>query len=246
MSPARRLAGPGTVRMTRFGRVPLIKVSVGGVLGPMQFALLEPRRRGGVIHSRQLRLILGFRCAFTETDQRLTFVVAPHAPRLGSHQVEAPAKPDSSHVIPVKRSRESESERLHRTGFCHVKKLRLHGTLARSSSLRRESFGFSAKQVHPFAFDPSRVASADSGVLLGLAALTIPRSLLLEVLSTAKDASDRFLPPNQLRTNAPVSLGSRTCVRGEWRFTTHPLASANHLAFEEGFSPCLAHMRLNL
>jgi len=35
---------------------------VEGVSDPTQFALLESRKRGGVIHSRQLRLILGFRC----------------------------------------------------------------------------------------------------------------------------------------------------------------------------------------
>ena len=98
--------------------------------------------------------------AFTETDQRLTFFVALPAPRLGSHRAEAPAKPDPSPVLPVKGARVSESERLHRTGFCHVKEFRLHGTLARLSSLRGESFGFSAKQVHPFAFGPSRDASA--------------------------------------------------------------------------------------
>jgi len=56
---------------------------------------------------------------------------------------------------------------------------------------------------HQFAFDPSRDASADSGVLLGLAAFVIPRSLLLE-RRRQRDVSDRFMPPNQLRTTAPV------------------------------------------
>lgn len=79
--------------------------------------------------------------ALTETDQRLTFFVALHAPRLGSIRNEAPTKPDSSFVLPVKGARENESERLHRTGPRHVFTFRV--------SLRVESFGFSAKQKTP-------------------------------------------------------------------------------------------------
>lgn len=184
--------------------------------------------------------------AFTETDQRLTFFVALPAPRLGSHRVEAPAKPDSSHVIPVKRPRESESERLHRTGFCHAKELRLRGTLVRFSSLRRESFGFSAKQVHPFAFGPSRDASADSGVLLGLAASSSPRSFLLERPPQRKMRPTDFCHPTNFEQLHPCLSVLELAFEESGVSRRNTLASANHLAFEEGFSPYLAHGRLNL
>lgn len=92
---------------------------------------------------------------------------------------------------------------------------------------------------HQFAFAPSRDASADAGLLVGLAAFAIPRSLLPEG-PRRLDVSDRFLPPNQLRTTAPVLsvLELRSHANEENGVSRRTLSlRPNHLVFEEGFSP---------
>jgi len=112
--------------------------------------------------------------AFIETDQRLTFLVALHAPRLGSTRHEAPAEPDSSYMLPVKgaHERESETPSSYRASYrfrdrtnvpCGMPaRFESHFVLSLLDSARSES--------HPFAFAPSRDASADAGFRLGLAA----------------------------------------------------------------------------
>jgi len=167
----------------------------------------------------------------TETDQRLTFPVALPAPRFGSTRHAAPTEPDSPYVLPVKGSRENESERLHRTGpMPRLRVSQSHFVLSLLDSAR--------SKPHQFAFDPSRDASADSGFLVGLAASTIPRSLLLE-RSLQRDASDRFLPPNQLRTTAPVLSVLEFAFEENGVSRRASSLRPNHRGFEEGFSPCL-------
>lgn len=94
---------------------------------------------------------------------------------------------------------------------------------------------------HQFAFDPSRDASADSGFLLGLAASTIPGSLLPEGCPQ-RDAYDRFVPPTT-SNDCTRALGSRIAIltqtRGMAFHDAHSRFGGIRLDFEEGSSPCL-------
>jgi hypothetical protein len=115
---------------------------------------------------------------------------------------------------------------------------RSHFVLSLLDSARSES--------HQFAFYPSRDASADAGFLLGLAASTIPRSLVAEIprmLVAARYVRPIFATTNFERLHH-VRLGSRICTRGKSRFTTPFSLRRTHRDFEEGFLPCPRPLRI--
>jgi len=113
---------------------------------------------------------------------------------------------------------------------------RLRGALAFRDHFALSLLDSARSKPHQFAFAPSRDASADAGFLVGLAALTIPSSLLPE-RSLQRDASDRFLPPNQLRTTAPVLSVLEFTFEGNGVSRRSSSLRPNHLVFEEGSSP---------
>jgi hypothetical protein len=235
-------------------------------LGPGQFALLEPRKRGGVIHSRQLRLILGFRCV-PSCELGLacpcsTDCMTPLALRAGGAFDRNGPTSDvlCRSACTAFRFHPTRSTYLARPAARTPRKGRTRERIRTPSSYRacdthasQSCFVLSLldsarSKPHQFAFVPSRDASADSGLLLGLATFDRPRRLFQDPPSALRprDASDRFLPPNQLRTTAPVLsvLDLRfSRKRGKWRFTTRTLASAGSPGFRRGVFALLRPLR---